>query len=85
MKPWIKFSGCLWLWVLLVVSPAAGQTLPRAQTFAQSYHEALERWQRMTPEQKQVAHALIAAGLSQRGYMKAATIMRKASGTWPTE
>src|SRR3984893_2339915 len=29
----------------------------------------------MTGEQKQLAHALLAAGLSQRGYIKASTIM----------
>ena len=29
----------------------------------------------MTPTQKQLAHALLAAGLSQRGYIKASTIM----------
>ncbi len=29
----------------------------------------------MTPEQKQLAHALLAAGLSQRGYIKAVSIM----------
>jgi len=29
----------------------------------------------MTPEQKQLAHALLSAGLSQRGYIKAAEIM----------
>jgi hypothetical protein len=29
----------------------------------------------MTPEQKQLAHALLAAGLSQQGYIKATTIM----------
>jgi len=29
----------------------------------------------MTPAQKQLAHALLAAGLSQRGYIKASTIM----------
>jgi len=29
----------------------------------------------MTPTQKQLAHALLAAGLSQRGYIKATTIM----------
>ena len=29
----------------------------------------------MTPEQKQLAHALLAAGLSQQGYIKAVSIM----------
>ncbi|MBI4661344.1 MAG: DUF3500 domain-containing protein [Verrucomicrobia bacterium] len=32
-------------------------------------------WKEMTPEQRPLAHALLGSALSQRGYMKAATIM----------
>ena len=39
--------------LLLVASAAWAQSGPRAEQLAQSDQERLERWQRMTPEQKQ--------------------------------
>ena len=47
-------SAVLSLFALLLIASAAwAQSGPRFEQLAQSDQERLERWQRMTPEQKQ--------------------------------
>src|SRR5581483_1677142 len=46
-------AGLLGLLAVLGAAPASAQSAPRGETLAQSDNDALERWQRMSPEQKQ--------------------------------
>src|ERR1051325_5515543 len=49
----VKSAALSLLVLLLVISTARAQSGPRGQQLAQSDQERLERWQRMSPEQKQ--------------------------------
>ena len=53
MRPLKTAASFLWLLTLLIAPAAWAQPAPRAEVFAQNDNDTLERWQRMTPEQKQ--------------------------------